>query len=98
MTRIQHPRALEGDPPGVAIDVDGEHVAPDEEGVYELPEDAEGWLERFAAANDADAEELVVEADSGTCQVVKNDGEVCGRDLPCSYHSDEDTADADAEE
>jgi hypothetical protein len=23
-----------------------------------------------------------------TCEVVKNDGEVCGRELPCPYHSD----------
>jgi len=26
------------------------------------------------------------EAES-TCEVVMNNGEVCGRDLPCSYHS-----------
>jgi hypothetical protein len=25
---------------------------------------------------------------SGTCDVVKSDGEVCGRDRPCSYHDD----------
>jgi len=24
--------------------------------------------------------------DAGTCDVVKNDGEVCGRDRPCPYH------------
>lgn len=24
--------------------------------------------------------------DADTCQVVKGDGEVCGRDLPCQYH------------
>jgi hypothetical protein len=23
---------------------------------------------------------------TGTCDVVKNDGEVCGRDRPCQYH------------
>lgn len=23
-----------------------------------------------------------------TCQTVKNDGDVCGRELPCPYHSD----------
>lgn len=23
-----------------------------------------------------------------TCQVVKQDGEVCGRDLPCRFHSE----------
>lgn len=24
-----------------------------------------------------------------TCDVVKQDGEVCGRDLPCRYHSED---------
>jgi len=28
--------------------------------------------------------ELVVE----TCDIVKSDGDVCGRELPCPYHSD----------
>ncbi|QLH80975.1 hypothetical protein [Halosimplex pelagicum] len=28
--------------------------------------------------------------DAETCDEVKSDGEVCGRDLPCPYHSDED--------
>jgi len=27
-------------------------------------------------------------AEPETCQAVKDDGEVCGRDLPCRYHSD----------
>lgn len=26
--------------------------------------------------------------DGGTCEVVKGDGEVCGRQLPCQYHSE----------
>lgn len=26
--------------------------------------------------------------DPATCQVVKADGDVCGRDLPCPYHSE----------
>lgn len=30
------------------------------------------------------------DADAETCQEVKADGEVCGRDLPCPYHSDEE--------
>ena len=28
--------------------------------------------------------------DAGTCQVEKADGEVCGRELPCAYHSDDE--------
>lgn len=30
--------------------------------------------------------------DAETCDTVKSDGEVCGRELPCPYHSDEDEA------
>lgn len=29
--------------------------------------------------------ELVIE----TCDAVKSDGDVCGRDLPCPYHSED---------
>jgi len=29
--------------------------------------------------------------DPETCQVVKSDGEVCGRNLPCPYHDDEES-------
>lgn len=37
-----------------------------------------------------------------TCEVVKSDGELCGRDLPCQYHSDEtedgtESGDSDSE-
>ena len=34
-----------------------------------------------------------VEAD--TCDAVKSDGEVCGRKLPCSYHTDDTDEDED---
>jgi hypothetical protein len=27
--------------------------------------------------------------DTDTCSVVKNDGDVCGRELPCPYHDGE---------
>jgi hypothetical protein len=27
-----------------------------------------------------------VEPSAETCETVKSDGEVCGRDLPCQYH------------
>lgn len=37
--------------------------------------------------------------DADTCTEVKSDGEVCGRELPCSYHSDDgDEADEDTTE
>jgi len=28
----------------------------------------------------------VTDPEPDTCQVVKNDGEVCGRERPCQYH------------
>ena len=42
-----------------------------------------------------------VDEDAETCDEVKDDGEVCGRDLPCQYHSadaDEDDVDDEQEE
>lgn len=30
-----------------------------------------------------------------TCQVEKSNGEICGRELPCAYHSDEDDGDSE---
>jgi len=33
-----------------------------------------------------DAERVGGESDAATCDVVKNDGEVCGRERPCAYH------------
>jgi hypothetical protein len=29
------------------------------------------------------------EAEPDTCETVMSDGEVCGRDLPCPYHSED---------
>jgi len=77
--RIRHPRAAD-----VAIDVNGETVVPDADGVYDIG-DASAWLQRYAAANDTTPDALLV---AETCDVVKSDGAVCGRELPCPYHSD----------
>ena len=33
------------------------------------------------------------DGEPGTCEEVKTDGEVCGRDLPCPYHSDDSGGD-----
>lgn len=47
--------------------------------------------------DDAKAETLVdqfrfeyVDDEAGSCDTVKDDGEVCGRNLPCPYHTDEE--------
>jgi hypothetical protein len=98
--RIRHPRSLDGDAPGIAIDVRGETVLPDEAGHYDIG-DHERWLNRYADSYDVDPEDLVVgdtddtdtqvDDQPDTCDTVKADGEVCGRELPCPYHSDSDT-------
>lgn len=44
--------------------------------------------EDTSAAPSSDVEESDESDDTGTCQEIKSDGEVCGRDLPCGYHSD----------
>jgi len=83
--RIRHPRDSGDGGPGIAIDVNGETVLPDEDGVYDIG-GSRGWLESYAAAHDCDPDELLV---PDTCDAVKADGEVCGRDLPCPYHSED---------
>jgi len=84
--QVQHPRADGETFRPIAVDVAGERVVTNSDGIFEVPDDARGWLERFARAYDADPDALIQEQ---TCDVVKHDGEVCGRDLPCQYHSEE---------
>lgn len=82
--RLVHPSALGED--GVAddyVDVNGDLVPIDDDGTFDAPA---GWAEAFAARYDRDLEELHV---AETCETIKSDGEVCGRDLPCPYHSDD---------
>ena len=81
--RVWHPIALED--AGVvddAVDVNGELV-PIDDGTFEC--DDESWLDRWADGYGYDADELLV---AETCDTVKSDGDVCGRELPCPYHSD----------
>jgi len=35
-----------------------------------------------------EAERVGGETETKTCETVKGDGDVCGRELPCPYHSD----------
>ena len=83
--RVEHPRA--GDGPGAppaTVDVNGESASVDADGTFAVPDDAHGWLERFAAAYDTTPDAIAV------CDEVNSDGEVCGRELPCPYHSDDE--------
>jgi hypothetical protein len=41
--------------------------------------------ERATATTDG----VEFDGESDTCEAVKTDGEVCGRDLPCHYHDNE---------
>ena len=86
-----------------AVDVNGELVSV-EDGTFEIDEGDRSWLERWAAGYGYDPEALIVDDDSdddaaadsagagdeaGTCEAVKSDGEVCGRELPCQYHTED---------
>ena len=72
------------------VDVDGDTVHVDDEtGVFEV--DDQAWLARFATAHGVAASDLLVdESDTEACTAVKSDGDACGRDLPCPYHSNGD--------
>ncbi|WP_435175643.1 hypothetical protein [Halorussus sp. AFM4] len=63
--QVEHPLAGDGDgvPPG-KVDVNGEAISVDEEGVFELPDDQSGWLQRFADAYDVDPETLIPSDDA----------------------------------
>ncbi len=66
----------------------------DDGGVIDCPEDVEDEIaETLAERYDTDVDALLEgEADSddaSTCDTVKSDGEVCGRELPCPYHSED---------
>lgn len=94
--RVTHPRALDeiaGRPPS-RVDVRGTSVPVDDDGTFETDDVA--WVRQFAAAHGVAPDNIIVDQegpppdDSDTCQVVKTDGEVCGRELPCPYHSDDE--------
>lgn len=90
---LRDPRAptdADGRPDGW-VDVKGDLVAVDSDGTFEHPAIDEQWAREYAERQGATYNEVVVDAheqETETCDAVKNDGEVCGRELPCPYHSD----------
>lgn len=73
-------------------------VREDEDGRYvgcssHYADDVRAFL-GVTETDDAESETLHAdgdgEPDSVTCEAVKTDGEVCGRELPCPYHSDDE--------
>jgi len=97
--RVRHPIDLED--VGVvdaAVDVNGELV-PIEDGTFEIDESDRSWLERWADGYGYEPNALIVDesdaagdetnSEASTCEAVKSDGEVCGRELPCPYHTED---------
>jgi hypothetical protein len=87
MPTVLHPQALDeivGHTPG-KVTVGGVNHEVDDDGTVELPTAAH--VRELAGAYGLDSEDLAVDQ-SETCEVVKQDDEVCGRELPCPYHSE----------
>jgi hypothetical protein len=89
MPTLRHPRALDDVPghpprtvPSAAV---GERVTVDDAGEFEVAEASDA--RDLADAYGVDLDRLVVDDGPETCDTVKSDGEVCGRELPCPYHS-----------
>lgn len=92
--RLQDPKSREdvdGRPDGY-VDVDGDLVEVDDSGEFEHDTITEAWAAEYAEREGVDVSVVLVgESSQGateTCETVKADGEVCGRELPCPYHSD----------
>jgi hypothetical protein len=88
MPRYRHPR-LDADhsgPVGFSVSLAGETVPVDDEGCFETDDAAA--VRALADSYETDLESLRVDT-TVTCDVVQNDGEVCGRELPCPYHSED---------
>jgi len=88
MPTVLHPRALDdvaGTVPAV-VTVGGSNYDVADDGTVDLPD--ERAVEDLASAYDLTAADLDTTDDTETCQVVKSDGEVCGREKPCQYHSE----------
>lgn len=88
MPRYQHPRV---DPdadgaPGFSVSLGGATVPLNDDGTFETDDTAA--VAALARSYGTDADSIRVDEPPGTCDVVKTDGEVCGRELPCPYHSD----------
>jgi mRNA-degrading endonuclease toxin of MazEF toxin-antitoxin module len=87
MPEVSHP-AADRDASPAAVTVGTTTYAVDSDGIVQCPDDtAASVADRLADAHGVAADALLTQA---TCQAVKDDGEVCGRELPCRYHSETD--------
>lgn len=89
--RIRHPETLAGVGGQCPdrVQVGGDTYDCGDGAAFDVPErEARSLAARYGvdvesiAADDDTAES----DDSGPCEVVKTDGEVCGRERPCPYH------------
>lgn len=95
--RLQDPKSRAG-VDGYAdshIDVQGTLVAVEDDGTFEHPGITREWAESYAEREGVDVGVVLVDepaqdeteaSKSDTCETVKGDGEVCGRERPCPYH------------
>lgn len=63
--RVRHPDAVDGE----SVDVNGTYVPVEDDGTFQLPEDAGAWLDRWLDANDYDRSDVVVDGDDGAPDV-----------------------------
>ena len=81
---VTHPRAGDAPLPSVVTGPDGTGYRI-KDGVVDAPKSvAESIADAWGRRYDADPDSLL----NATCDAVKTDGEVCGRDLPCPYHTE----------
>ena len=94
MQRYRHPTAVDDDlpTPPQAVTVGGDTVPVDSDGTFTAASDAvvRPVADAYGMAvsdlrTDSDAR---ASSDADTCDTVKADGDVCGRELPCPYHSE----------
>jgi hypothetical protein len=82
---VQHPHA-DRDASPAAVTVGTGSYAVDSDGRIDCPaEDEERVARVLARAYGVRPDALIV---TETCKSVKTDGEVCGRELPCPYHTE----------
>lgn len=88
MPTYQHPRIGPEDDVAIAVDLGDYQVVTDADGRFDAESDAD--VKALATAYRTTPAEMRVGGDDpGTCDVTKADGEVCGRELPCPYHTDD---------
>lgn len=87
---LTHPNATRDVPtPAAVTGPDGETYPIDGDGAVDCPPDVEEDVaDALADAHDVDVEDLLEES-TATCDELV-EGEVCGRELPCQYHSDDE--------